>query len=421
MNARPWLAGVLAGLLAVILSPVSASAAAPQAEAWGHKPVGDTGIFTVVGTRTLPQGAFGVGLGWYGIEAITEAGGDDLDQNTFYVPLAYGIRNNLQIEANLPFTFWEADKSKTNKAGLDDITVGVRYRFLDEAAGRPGLGILGFVAAPTASKDKGIGTKETDYGAKLLLTKTLGTVETNVNVGYTVVGEPPEFKRDNEVTYGVGLAFPAGKKLQGLAEIAGNSDRNPDHAASRQLEGRAGLRYVTDKVVAHFGASRAFTSSSPDWGLTAGVAFLFGVKKAEAAPAAAPAAPAAPAAAAPAAPAAVPASLVAALEDVHFDFDRAALRPEGKKILDRAAEELKKNPGVAVVVEGHTCDIGTTEYNLALGDRRARSAYNYLVLLGIPADRLSTISYGEEKPAYPNDVEANRAKNRRAHFTVKTR
>lgn len=420
MNARPWLAGALATMLAVFLAPVSTSAAAPQAEAWGHKPVGDTGIFTVIGTRTLPQGAFGAGLGWYGSTAITEADGDDLDQNTFYVPLAYGIRDNLQIEANVPFTFWEADKSRTNEAGLDDLTVGVRYRFLDEAAGRPGLGVLGFVAAPTASKDKGIGTKKADYGAKFLLTKSLGTVETNMNVGYTVVGEPSEFKRNNEVTYGVGLAFPAGGKLQGLAEVAGNSDRNPDHASSRQIEGRAGLRYVTDKVVAHFGASLGLTSSSPDWGLTAGVAFLFGVKKAEAAPATAPAEPAA-APAAPAAPAAVPASLTAALEDVHFDFDRATLRPEGKKILDRAAEELKKNPGVAVVVEGHTCDIGTTEYNLALGDRRARSVFNYLVLLGIPADTLSTISYGEEKPAYPNDVEENRAKNRRAHFTVKTR
>lgn len=106
-------------------------------------------------------------------------------------------------------------------------------------------------------------------------------------------------------------------------------------------------------------------------------------------------------------------------EDVHFDFDRYSLRADATRVLDEAVAALKENPNLRVQIEGHTCNIGTAEYNLALGERRANSVRDYLVSRGVSADRLSTVSYGEERPKYDNDREETRRMNRRAALTVR--
>jgi len=105
-------------------------------------------------------------------------------------------------------------------------------------------------------------------------------------------------------------------------------------------------------------------------------------------------------------------------EDVHFDFDRYTLRPEATRVLDEAVAALRDDPNLRIEVEGHTCNIGTAEYNLALGDRRANAVREYLVGRGVSADRLRTISYGEERPKYDNSREETRRLNRRAALTV---
>jgi outer membrane protein OmpA-like peptidoglycan-associated protein len=107
------------------------------------------------------------------------------------------------------------------------------------------------------------------------------------------------------------------------------------------------------------------------------------------------------------------------IEDVHFDFDRYSLRPEATRALDEAVAALQKVPGATVQIEGHTCNIGTAEYNLALGDRRANSVKDYLVSRGIAADRLRTTSYGEERPKHDNAREETRRLNRRAALVVR--
>jgi len=106
-------------------------------------------------------------------------------------------------------------------------------------------------------------------------------------------------------------------------------------------------------------------------------------------------------------------------ENIHFDFDKSTLTSTARDILKRKAAFLRNNPDVRVIIEGHCDERGTDEYNLALGDRRANSAKDYLVDMGIEASRLTTISYGEEKPLDPRSTEAAWAKNRRAHFVVK--
>ncbi|ABW68013.1 peptidoglycan-associated lipoprotein Pal [Desulfosudis oleivorans] len=106
-------------------------------------------------------------------------------------------------------------------------------------------------------------------------------------------------------------------------------------------------------------------------------------------------------------------------ENIHFDFDKSTLTPAAREILRTKATWLRDNSDAAVVVEGHCDERGTTEYNLALGDRRAKAAKDFLVDMGISASRLSTISYGEERPLDPRSNETAWAKNRRAQFVLR--
>ena len=106
-------------------------------------------------------------------------------------------------------------------------------------------------------------------------------------------------------------------------------------------------------------------------------------------------------------------------EDVHFDFDRYSLRPEATRALDEAVNTLKQNADLRIEVEGHTCNIGTPEYNLALGERRAQAVRDYLASRGIGADRMRTVSYGEERPKHDNAREETRRLNRRAAMVVR--
>lgn len=106
-------------------------------------------------------------------------------------------------------------------------------------------------------------------------------------------------------------------------------------------------------------------------------------------------------------------------EHIYFAFDSAALSAMAQATLKRKADWLMNNPGANVTIEGHCDERGTNEYNLALGERRAESARAYLVDLGISGSRLSTISYGEERPLDPRSNEEAWAKNRRAQFQLR--
>jgi peptidoglycan-associated lipoprotein len=105
-------------------------------------------------------------------------------------------------------------------------------------------------------------------------------------------------------------------------------------------------------------------------------------------------------------------------EDVHFDFDKYNLKPEAVQILDAATSTLQMNPTVRITIEGHCDSIGTVEYNLALGERRANVVRDYLVNRGIANGRLRTVSYGEERPKADNNTAEGRAMNRRAALVV---
>ena len=106
------------------------------------------------------------------------------------------------------------------------------------------------------------------------------------------------------------------------------------------------------------------------------------------------------------------------LEMVYFDFDKYFIREDAKPVLRDNAQWLKKWDGVRILIEGHCDERGTEEYNLALGEKRAKSARDYLISLGISPDRMEIISYGKSQPIDPGHNEVAWQKNRRAQFTI---
>ncbi|MFO1518745.1 MAG: peptidoglycan-associated lipoprotein Pal [bacterium] len=109
----------------------------------------------------------------------------------------------------------------------------------------------------------------------------------------------------------------------------------------------------------------------------------------------------------------------AALKTIHFDFDKYNIRSDAAGILQQNASWLKANPNVNVIVEGNCDERGTNEYNMALGERRANAGKDYLTNLGVTGSRISTVSYGEERPVCQEHTEECWAQNRRDDFVVR--
>jgi peptidoglycan-associated lipoprotein len=106
------------------------------------------------------------------------------------------------------------------------------------------------------------------------------------------------------------------------------------------------------------------------------------------------------------------------IPDIHFDFDKYSLHADARPVLKEVADILLKHSGTKVIIEGNCDEKGTVEYNMALGDRRAGEAKTALISLGVPANRIETVSYGKEKPLCHESNEKCRAQNRRDHFVL---
>ena len=111
-------------------------------------------------------------------------------------------------------------------------------------------------------------------------------------------------------------------------------------------------------------------------------------------------------------------NLEAPLQMIHFDFDKSFIRDDAKPVLETNSEWLKKFETIAILIEGHCDERGTEEYNLALGEKRAKSTLDYIATLGIPSERIKIISYGKSQPLDPGHNEIAWQKNRRAKFII---
>jgi peptidoglycan-associated lipoprotein len=438
----------------------------PLADPVPHVPINGTAGFVVGGANTLPGGDLLIGLGYLGQQAVCQQEEGVFDQNTLFLQLGYGITDRIQLSLQVPYTWYEADKSNFDGSGVDDLSFGLGYRFLDEAGWRPALSVVGYAVAPTAERKEGLGTNEWDMGVALTASKTIvGPLSAFGSAGYQYNGRGGA-KVEDQFVSGLGLEYAITPHISLVAEGTANTnwrddqDRHSDWIAGMN----GGVRLRFGKFIISMAGYKGFTNDAPDWGAFALVSYQmnvgtpFGAKKAEAPGAGGAGAPGAgapgaggagaPGAGAPGAggagaapgaggpgtggtgagpgvaaipPAALPPSVRSALRDINFQFDQYDLTDEAKATLDELAQALKGSPQFAVTIEGYADERGTAEYNLALGEQRAQAAKAYLVALGVDASRVDTISYGEQRPIDPGHDELAWAINRRAHFLVRGR
>jgi peptidoglycan-associated lipoprotein len=435
----------------------------PLADPIPHIPINGTAGFVVPGANSLAGGNFSVGLGYLGQEAVCQQESGIFDQNTLFLALGYGITERIQISFQVPYTWYEADKANFNGDGFDDLSLGLGYRFLDEAGWVPALSVIGYGVAPTAERSEGLGTNEWSLGAALAASKTLvGPLSAFATAGYQYNGRGGA-QVDDQFISGLGLAYAITPNISVLAEGTANTnwrqdgDRHSDWIAGVN----AGVRMRFGGFLISVAGRKGITSDAPDWGVFALVTYEhhvgtpFAAKAAAGpgaggpgagagAPGAGAGAPGAGAGApgagagAPGAgagapgtgvpgavtglpPAALPPALRSAVRDVNFEFDQYNLTDETKVTLDELGQALKANPEFLVTIEGHADERGTVEYNVALGEQRAQAVRAYLVALGVDGSRIDTISYGEQRPVDAGKDELAYAINRRAHFLVRRR
>lgn len=422
---------------------------------------------------------------------------------------------------------------------LGDLTVGLKYNLLSQAAGKKGaLAVRGGLKLPTGDTETGVSTGKTDGFVDLIMSREAASVvEYSVYGGAIVRGTPDGASASNGLRYGIGAGFPSRSLLRFTAEYAGEKPFDDTVTLTKPLVSYDGASSVLSSPQGAFNAATIGFTWQDKKGFFAGVAATWtqptadrskyrtddnrkgdffdyqfrvgyypgGARSRFAKPTPPPPAPPPPPP--PVAPQnrpptvqarcepctvevgktsnltavaqdpdgdtltyrwTVPAGSLANpadrqtvwtapmvegpvqamvtvddgkggtasanttvqvvkpapivelnFEDVYFEFDRSSLRADALRLLDDAVNKLQANPTKNLIIEGHTCNIGTAEYNLALGERRARAVVDYLSSRGVSASRLEMRSYGEERPKYDNAREETRRLNRRAALVVK--
>lgn len=471
--------------IGLTLTTVLTSEAQPQDRSFTRRApaaptvVGDTGLWFVPSAEVLPDR--GWSLSSFRVNTDRQQGFTDISH--FAGGGAYGIKNRLEIfgalnaqtridrdvrplgisELPIPggldgdYPFARTGFTR----GFGDLSLGAKYNLYSQQRGAPvALAVRSLVKLPTGEKSRGVTTGETDVIVDAVASRHFGGVEVAGFGGAIVRGDAPEVALTNGVRWGVGAGWPVPWRLRLVTEIRGEVAlddnvitptpfvtgdgslaplhsliRNPVdalvgvtwHAPSGVFVG-AGLSWAARfHERERFGIPSATSSAIGD---RIGLQFALGFRpgrRAVALPDATPPPvsvrqprpPAPPTAEPPRVADAPPAALI--LEDVHFDFDRYTLRPSARRVLDEAVKAFEASPDLRITIDGHTCNIGTAEYNLALADRRAQVVRDYLIQQGVDPTRLSTAAYGEEQPHHDNGREESRRLNRRAALMVEIR
>ena len=244
----------------------------PLADPIPHIPINGTAGFVVPGANTLPGGELSIGLGYLGQRSVCQQEEGIFDQNTLFLALGYGLTERLQLSFQVPYTWYEADKSDFNGSGVDDLSFGVGYRFLDEAAGwRPALSVIGYGVAPTAERKEGLGTNEWSAGLALGASKTInGPLSAFASAGYQYNGRGAAQVEDQFVS-GLGLAYAITPTISVVAEGTANTNwRQTDDRHSDWIAGMdAGVRLRFGGFLVSLAGRKGFTNDAPDWGVFA--------------------------------------------------------------------------------------------------------------------------------------------------------
>ncbi|MBN2056766.1 OmpA family protein [bacterium] len=223
-----------------LLVVVSSSAAYPNS--W----TGPSGLFSIVTADGLAGHEFAASLYFNNFDRETKDTAYSLDYTYLSVPLAYGITDRFEVSLAPNYTMIRREMGSEDN-GFGDIYMNLKAGLLKEAGG-PGIGLLLFGKVPTADEDKGLGTGETDFGGKLLVSKHTERVGFHLNLGYTVIGEPDAVEFDDQFTYGIGLNLPLEQPYQFIAELSGENSYAPDYIEDA-LDMTVGGRYFLDNGV----------------------------------------------------------------------------------------------------------------------------------------------------------------------------
>jgi outer membrane protein OmpA-like peptidoglycan-associated protein len=410
---------------------------------------GETGLVFLPTTQVLEPWKFSAGISENGELGDSTPG----SVNTLWYTqfsLGVGLLPNLEFTTYLPYVQFERDVPSNRHT--DDIggwRMGLKYRLLDEDDGAPvSFALLGALVLGTGhnnfpailNRNTVFGQRET-YELMGILDKRLWTTTTGadatltLNAGGLFFDKPPsfavenqslQFQRryrgleatfDNPFEFGVGLRVPVLRirdiNMDFLSEYRGNT------GVVQQLHGALPTWLFTG---ARLQASNGLAfQGGPDFGLSGFldpyrfvIGLSYAMQPAQVGPAPT-APPLPPAAAAPSAPAA---KKKIVLRGVQFDFNQSTIRADARPILQASADILKDNPGIHIVVVGHTDSTGTEQYNQRLSVRRATAVRDYLERLGVAAKRMTIQGRGEQQPVASNATEEGRAQNRRVELLV---
>jgi OmpA-OmpF porin, OOP family len=302
-----------------------------------------------------------------------------------------------------------------------DLRFETKFRLLDIDRHKVGISILPYIFLPTGSGSHFVGNNSIAGGLKGIVDFALGDrVQTSLNLGYLardrVVIVNTEV--DDMFTYGLGVSVRTVKNwMDVMAEVYGSANVTNffGKEAETPLEIDAGMRFNLPKpeglqLTAGGGVGLTFGYGTPDYRVILGVSYLK-PRRVELPPPPPPPQEEAVAK--------VAKQKIVITKTIHFEFDKAVIRPISFRILDAVVDIMKQNPDIKKVrVEGHTDSKGSDAYNIKLSQRRSNAVREYLIAHGVEADRLVAVGYGESRPVADNNTAEGRARNRRVEFTI---
>lgn len=426
---------VMLTLLGLLLAPLN-SWAGSDANAQNFNPAIDTSKnFTVYSSQTMQQWQWGAGMFLnyayrpveFGVAGTRIAGIiDHLVMADAWATL--GVMDWMQIGLDIPVALYEKyfDPSLPpgtapgqSLARMGDIRLEMKFRLLNDILHPVGLAIRPFITFPTGSGAKLTGSSTPTGGASLIFDAHFAErVFLAVNFGFLFRGSARpanlNVQMANQFLYSLGLAVKALEWMYITGEIFGTAKASDlfGNEAETPLEALGGFRFWPKdylRVSVAGGAGITFGYGSPDFRGVLEVSYI----KPRVVDLPPPPPPPPPPIVR------VEERRIVITEKIHFEFDKARIRPISFHILDAVVDVLQRHPAILrVQIEGHTDAVGTDAYNMRLSQRRSNSVMQYLTAHGVAANRLVAKGFGESVPIDTNDTALGRARNRRTEFKI---
>ena len=406
---------------------------------------GNSGLFHLFYANSLGTGNYLLSLGLDNLDRKKQ----DTDINDFYFSFGYGLSDKLEIGARLNFwrrvdpddltdTYYNGTPYAHSPfyQGLGYADLGLKFSITKNFA------VRGFVEMPLSSEDTATTTTKPAFGGNLIIStnQTKKGILT-VNLGYKHNGKIDKTEYTNfmttnlstfveptgseiisdEIIAGAGGKLRLANRVYGIGELYYTGYLNSDTEQENNLDLAVGFQFLLSEKVKINIAYKKNLLFNDGLASTQGGAISIVytsvpeeikkkvVEEVKPKPVVKKEVPIKKEVVKP-----VLTPLV--FKDTYFAFDSYELTDEAKAILLKEVEKLKERPDVKITIEGHTCNIGTNAYNLALGEKRAQAVKDFLVNNGIDSSRIDIISYGEERPIFDNSAEETRRFNRRAHI-----